>query len=302
MSPGSASVTSRDQALATQPFTDPAQVPALYADQIRVARRSGALLDAKIQGRHAGELIADLMETALGSPPTPPQTQRRTPEVIADIGCGTGHPTRTLARRFPAARLLAIDASTAMLTAARTHLQAQLAARAHRITYLRADFHRLPLADGVCGAALAAFCLYHSPRPHQPISEIARVLAPGGTAVLVTKSADSYQELDQLLTYTGLDPGATTRPSLYATAPGVLLPAQAASAFTVQTVINDRHVFRFRDARHLADYLTTVPKYHLADPLHANPPALAAELRRRRGDGPTLTTSTITFVVARRSP
>ncbi|WP_395110612.1 class I SAM-dependent methyltransferase [Actinomadura sp. SCN-SB] len=51
--------------------------------------------------------------------------------MIADIGCGTGHPTRTLAGRSPTARLLAIDASTAMLIAARTHLQAQPAATAN---------------------------------------------------------------------------------------------------------------------------------------------------------------------------
>ena len=47
------------------------------------------------------------------------------------------------------------------------------------------------------------------------IAEIGRSLRPDGIAVLVTKSADSYHELDQLLADTGLDTGAATRPSLY---------------------------------------------------------------------------------------
>jgi SAM-dependent methyltransferase len=260
-----------------------------------VSRRSGALLAAKIQGRHVGELIADLLHAATTN-------FTHGPAVIADVGCGAGQPTRTVAQRFPHARMLAIDASADMLATARAHLHDRLAADARRVTYLRADFHRLPLEDGACQAAVAAFCLYHSPHPAQAVNEVARALASGGAAILVTKSADSYHELDELLVATGLDPDATARPSLYATASSTLLPAQAATALTLETVTHDRHVFCFSDARHLADYLTTVPKYRLGGPLRTDPAALATELRRRRGDGPVRTTSTITCVVARRGP
>lgn len=284
--------SSTTQRFSQHPFTDPAQVPALYADQTRVSRRSRALLDAKIQGMHVGEVIAELLDTA-----TPDLATKHAP--IADIGCGTGHPTRTLAQHFRHARLLALDASAPMLTAARAHLREHLATDADRVTYLRADFHHLPLTDAAYHAAVAVFCLYHSPHPDRAITEIARCLSPGGAAVLVTKSADSYHELDDLVAATGLDPAATHRRSLYETADSARLPALTATALTVQAVLHDRHVFRFRNAHHLAEYLITVPKYQLPEPLRTAPGALAAELRRR-GDGPVTTTSTITYVVARR--
>ncbi len=47
------------------------------------------------------------------------------------------------------------------------------------------------------------------------IDEITRCLRPGGTAILATKSADSYRELDQLVAASGLDPAALSRPGLY---------------------------------------------------------------------------------------
>lgn len=276
-----------------RPFTHSGVVPALYADQARVRRRSAALLDAKVEGRHVGELIAELLHTT-----TPELTSQ--PAIIADIGCGRGHPTRTLTQRFPHARLLAIDASAPMLRAARTHLRAQLDTDTHRVAYLQADFHHLPFADAAYHAAVTAFCLYHSPHPARAISEIARCLIPGGVVVLVTKSADSYHELDDLVAATGLDPDATHHPSLYETADSTRLPTLTATALTVEAVLHDQHVFQFRDAHHLAEYLITVPKHQLPEPLRTAPGALADELRRRRGDGPATTTSTITYILARK--
>jgi ubiquinone/menaquinone biosynthesis C-methylase UbiE len=252
-----------------------------------MARRSGALLSAKTHGRHVGRAIADIAATSTTTPDH---------NVIVDIGCGWGGTTAVLCERFPPARILAVDASAAMLH----HARARLSAHTDRVAFLRADFHHLPLRERSCGLAVAAFCLYHSAQPDQVTGEIARCLEPGGTAILVTKSADSYHELDELVSSIGLDPDATRHPSLYATAHSTTLPTLAATALAVADVISDHHVFRFRDARHLAEYLSTVPKYRLGEPLRTDPAALAAELRRRRGDGPITTTSTITYVIAHR--
>ncbi|GAA4155722.1 hypothetical protein [Actinomadura keratinilytica] len=117
--------------------------------------------------------------------------------------------------------------------------------------------------------------------------------------MLVTKSADSYHQLDHLLTATGLDPGATARPSLSAIADSDRLPALASDVLTVEAVFHDQHAFRFGDAAHQADYLITVPKYQLPPPLDIAPAELADQLRRRRGNGPLTTTSTVTYVIAR---
>jgi SAM-dependent methyltransferase len=279
---------------AQRPFADPAQIPGLYADHHRVDRRSNALLNAKTHGLHVGETAADLLTSVI----LPARRDSVSAPVVADIGCGNGRPTRALLTRFPHARFLAVDASAAMLAQARAHL-APHQTRANDPMYLQADFHHLPLADQAVDAATAFFCLYHSGRPGHVLYEISRVLKPTGMALMISKSGDSYQELDQLMVDTGLDTDATRRPSLYAAASGEDLPTLAAASLNVVLVLRDPHVFCFRDARHLADYLVTIPKYQLGD-LRGDPAALAAELRRRRGDGPTTATSTITYVLASR--
>ncbi len=183
------------------PFTDQALVRGpLYASADRLARRTSALHRARVAGRHAGEVIADLAEVALA-----PGGRRAS---VVDIGCGRGTTTRMLAQRIPGAAMAGLDLSAALLAAARERQPA-----APTVQFVRGDFCRLPLANQSCHVAVAAFCLYHCAAPGQVIEEIARCLRPGGTAILVTKSADSYQDLDLLVTAAGLDPGALSRPA-----------------------------------------------------------------------------------------
>jgi hypothetical protein len=60
-------------------FTDPAEIRGpLYATTGRLACRTSALHRARVSGRHAADVIADLA-TAAAIP---------APAVIADIGCG----------------------------------------------------------------------------------------------------------------------------------------------------------------------------------------------------------------------
>jgi SAM-dependent methyltransferase len=269
------------------PFTDPGLVRgSLYASGDRLARRTSALHRARISGRHAAEVIADLAaETIVTSTP-----------VIADIGCGRGTTTSTLTGRLPQARIIAIDLSAALLTTTRSRLPAAV-----RAGGVRADFHRLPLRDGVCDLAVAAFCLYHSRSPGQVIAEIARCLAPGATAIIAVKSADSYQELDLLMAASGMAPDAADRPSLYETAHSGSIEHLAAASLDVRQVVHDTHAFTFLAAADLAEYLATSPKYGLPAALTSDPATLADELRRRLPDGPFTMTSVVTYLVARRT-
>ena len=164
---------------------------------------------------------------------------------------------------------------------------------------MRCDFHDLPFLDGAADAAVAAFCLYHSPQPEQVVAEIRRILRPGGVAVLASKSADSYAELDRVVQQAGLDPQAASRPSLYQTAAGDLLPSLANRALAVELVENEHHTFTFTDFAHLGEYLATSPKYNLPPHLASDAEALVACLRSRLPDGPISTSSVVTFVVAR---
>lgn len=191
------------------PFTDPDLVAGtLYATAERLAQRTGALHAAKISG---GDATATIVELAVLCAPLH--------AVVCDIGCGRDTTTLQLARRLAPAQLLALDQSHTLLGTVRD----RLGPAGYAVETVRADFHHLPLPTASIDVAVAAFCLYHSAHPEQVVAEIARCLTPGGRAVLVTKSADSYQEIDQLIAEAGLDLRAQTRPRLYHTPPRPVL-------------------------------------------------------------------------------
>ena len=58
------------------------------------------------------------------------------PRLIVDVGCGPGNSTALLARRFPAADLVGIDTSDAMLATARQRLPGATFARADAATWM----------------------------------------------------------------------------------------------------------------------------------------------------------------------
>lgn len=270
--------------MSSSPFTDPGLVTGpLYATADRLARRTGALHAAKISGGDATGTIADL--AAQHAPATP---------TVCDIGCGRGTTTLALADRLAPARLIALDQSPALLK-----VVADRAQRAgHTVETLCADFHHLPLPEASVDTVVGAFCLYHSPCPDHVLAEIARCLTPAGRAILVTKSADSYHEIDQVIAESGLDPDSKSQPSLYASFHGDVAAEITATALCVEHVVRQRHVFRFTGLDHLAAYVATSPKYQLPAHLAGKAAELADKMRRRIPDKPVTATSTITYVLA----
>lgn len=270
------------------PFLDPVRQHELYGRASRLAGRTSALMCAKTSGHPVPETIVSLVQTHHAQPDHL--------RVVLDIGCGRGTSSVVIADRLRPRRVVGLDAASALLEQAR--------ARAKELPYLgidfvQGDFHDLPLPAGSCDVAVAAFCLYHSPLPGDVIAQIARVLAPEGLAVLVTKGLDSYREVDQLVAASGLDRWADQHESLYTAAHSGNLPALAASSLDVIAVLDEEHTFTFDGHDHLARYLATNPKYHLAPGLYGNPSALAAALHEALPDQPLATSSRITFVVAR---
>ncbi|MFL6124239.1 class I SAM-dependent methyltransferase [Actinophytocola sp.] len=261
----------------------------LYGSADRLAVRTGALHRAKTAGRPAADVVAEIADTYRGQLDW---------QLVVDIGCGRGSSSQTLAVRLRPDLLVGIDASTAMLAEARRRMPDTVGTAG--VSWIQGDFHRLPLQTGSCSLAVAAFCLYHSARPEQVIAEIARSLAPGGLAVLVTKSADSYHQLDDLVTTAGLDQAACTRPSLYSTAHSGNLATLAATALQVCHVEHEPHRFIFTSLRHVAEYLATSPKYQMPAVLLGRADAIAAALTAAVPDEPLETESTVTYVVARR--
>jgi ubiquinone/menaquinone biosynthesis C-methylase UbiE len=274
--------------LVSNPFVDPDRQGALYADASRLARRSGALNRAKVAGSFVPGTIVQLARAFV------PRSGRNL-RLVADVGCGRGTSSRVLAHDLSPQVFVGVDASRNMVTVARQRTGTQAGTR---IAFVQADFHRLPFPDDACDLVVAAFCLYHSRTPARAVAELGRILAPSGLAVLVTKSVDSYREMDALVAAAGLDPRAQQHKSLYAEAHGGNLANLTRQSLDVRAILHEDHRFRFPDLDHAAEYLATSPKYDLAAGLYGNPDALSAALRERLPDQPVTTTSTVTYVVA----
>jgi ubiquinone/menaquinone biosynthesis C-methylase UbiE len=108
---------------------------------------------------------------------------------IADVGGGPGAYWKHVERRVPTGwRIVHSDSSPAIVDEAR-----QLLTRP-RTTFETANAEKLPWANDAFDAAMANHVLYHlSDRP-KGISELARVLKPGGWLFASTVSAHSLQE------------------------------------------------------------------------------------------------------------
>lgn len=101
--------------------------------------------------------------------------------IALDVGSGPGSVTASLAHAAgPDGLALGVDISEPMLA------RAVRAAAGPQVGFLRADAQRLPLRDETVDAAVSIAVLQLIPDPAATLSEIARVLRPGGRlAVMV---------------------------------------------------------------------------------------------------------------------
>lgn len=101
-------------------------------------------------------------------------------DVLLDLACGTGAAVRDAAPRVRKA--VGFDLSPGMIEQARTR------ARAENLDNV--EFHEgdvsgpLPFADGEFTAIVCTTAFHHFPRPRETVAEMARVLGPGGRAVI----------------------------------------------------------------------------------------------------------------------
>jgi ubiquinone/menaquinone biosynthesis C-methylase UbiE len=109
---------------------------------------------------------------------------------VGDLGCGTGQVSAALAPFV--ARVVAVDASAAMLQAAKKRLHGF-----DNVDLRRGDLESLPIDDGRLDAATLMLVLHHVPDPGRAITDVARVLKPGGRLVVVDMlphDRDSYRQ------------------------------------------------------------------------------------------------------------
>jgi SAM-dependent methyltransferase len=101
---------------------------------------------------------------------------------VLDLGCGVGHSYHLLSPR----ETVGVDVSPEIL------------AGQDRETVV-ADMRDLPFADGSFESVLASHSIEHVPDADRVLSEVRRVLAPGGTAVFVTPNRLTFARRDVII-------------------------------------------------------------------------------------------------------
>ena len=97
---------------------------------------------------------------------------------VADLGCGTGQTVAALAPHL--ARVVGVDQSAAMLKTARRRANGF-----DNVELRQGSLEALPLEDASCDAALLILALSYVDEPPVVLGEMARILRPGGRAVVV---------------------------------------------------------------------------------------------------------------------
>jgi SAM-dependent methyltransferase len=108
---------------------------------------------------------------------------------ILDGGCGPGSITRSVALRFPNARVVGVDFAESQLACARE--QAQAAGIAN-VEFRTASAYVLPFADASFDVVLSHALLEHLAEPQRAVAEFHRVLRPGGIVGVCSPDWDGF--------------------------------------------------------------------------------------------------------------
>ncbi|MEZ6066882.1 MAG: class I SAM-dependent methyltransferase [Planctomycetaceae bacterium] len=105
---------------------------------------------------------------------------------ILDLGSGAGQILRHLIKVAPAeTSIVACDLSHQMLRRARKRVKSQ------RPVFVAADMTRMPFADHQFDCVTCGYVIEHLPDPRPGLTEIGRVLRPGGSLLLLA-TEDTY--------------------------------------------------------------------------------------------------------------
>src|SRR6266542_7064202 len=104
----------------------------------------------------------------------------RRPARVLDLCCGTGDMS-FLAETMGASRVIGADFTLPMLAVARSRARSE----GRRSQFAAADALRLPFHDGAFDAVTVGYGLRNVADLQQALSEMRRVLAPGGRAVVL---------------------------------------------------------------------------------------------------------------------
>jgi ArsR family transcriptional regulator len=163
---------------------DAARTDSIRAERAEAANRyfaGHAEVWDQIRSLHVAESeVERAIERALGKRPI---------GRLVDIGTGTGRMIELFGPR--AAHAIGIDRSSEMLRVARVKLEAAGIASSLR----QGDMYALPLDDRSADQVIIHQVLHYAHSPAAAIAEAARVLAPGGSLLVVDFAAHEREEL-----------------------------------------------------------------------------------------------------------
>jgi SAM-dependent methyltransferase len=154
-------------------LNDPTLVCAQYADETRLATRKRAHESG--EGPDAREIVFAAVREAR-------------PSRVLEVGCGEGELAERLSRELEA-EVVAVDQSERMVEIA----------RARGIDARVGDVQSLVFDDESFDCAVAAWMLFHVEDLDGALSELARILRPGGRLVAATNGRDHLRELYELI-------------------------------------------------------------------------------------------------------
>ncbi len=161
----------------------------IHTNQVRRAFSSAAEsydAHAVLQREVGDRLIAHLDFTKIS------------PRRILDIGCGTGYVTRLLHSKFKKADISALDISESMLGATRKGHARRLPWHGHH-HHMAGDAAILPLKSASFDLICSNLAMQWVSEPEEMLSEMRRVLAPGGLILFSTFGRRTLCELRQTL-------------------------------------------------------------------------------------------------------
>ena len=124
----------------------------------------------------------------------------RMPQVAVDVGCGPGHATAEIQKRWPKAQVIALDLALPMLRESRRNAGGwrPFKQRPHAVC---ADARALPLADGSVDVLFSNLCLQWIEDLPAVFAGFRRVLKPGGLMVLSTFGPETLWELREAFSH-----------------------------------------------------------------------------------------------------
>lgn len=118
---------------------------------------------------------------------------------VLDVGAGSGRSTVMVLKARPAARVTALDLYSGYFgiddnTPERLRANAAVAGAADRVETVTGDMRAMPLPDDRFDAAVSVAAIDHLNRDGigKALSEVARVVKPGGQFLLVVLNVDSW--------------------------------------------------------------------------------------------------------------